>query len=137
MGYANPKPKRCLNPNPSTKSVLFCGEFIHLPSLHLTSGLSVSYLSLIFSRRREPTLFASEKIAKALKMGLEEFLMGLRGHVARSHLSEPAKFAKLPLPRPRMTKKRIAYHLEIEAEEAAIAKAEEEAEEKEINNNPL
>ena len=51
----------------------------------MLSGLSISYLSLIFARKREPSLEAAEKIAAALRMGLEEFLYGLRGYVVHIH----------------------------------------------------
>lgn len=77
------RPRRCIHRRPTTNSILFGGEFIHLPSVHLLSGLSMSYLSLIFSRKREPSLDAAEKICIAMRMGLEEFLQELRGHVPR------------------------------------------------------
>jgi transcriptional regulator with XRE-family HTH domain len=77
----NPKPLRCIHAKPAANSVLFCGEFIHLPSIHLYTGISVSYLSLIFNLKRNPTVDTAEKIATALNMGLEAFLFGLRGHV--------------------------------------------------------
>lgn len=80
-GKANPVPRRCIHTKPTAKSILFCGVFIHLPSVHMFSGLSMSYLSLIFSRKRDPSLDAAERIAASMRMGLQEFLFGLRGHV--------------------------------------------------------
>jgi hypothetical protein len=83
IGKTTPTPRNCLHTKPTGKSILFCDVFIHLPSVHMLSGLSMSYLSLVFSRKREPSLEAAEKIAAALHMGLEEFLLGLRGRVVR------------------------------------------------------
>jgi transcriptional regulator with XRE-family HTH domain len=41
----------------------------------------MSALSRIFNHNRNPSIESAEKIAEALRMGLEEFLIGLRGHV--------------------------------------------------------
>jgi hypothetical protein len=80
MGKINPRPKRCIHARPSTKSIIFCGVFINISSLHLLSGLSIPYLSLIFAHKRNPSLDAAERIAMSLGMGLESFLVALRGH---------------------------------------------------------
>ena len=71
----------------------------------MKTNLSVSYLSLIFARKREPTLITAERIARALNMGLEEFLIGLRGHVVRQRYDTTNPYAKIPPPKPRKTKK--------------------------------
>jgi hypothetical protein len=78
MSKKNPRPKKCLAINPTTKSILFCGEFINMGCIARESGLSLSYISLLFSGKREPSLRAAGEISKSLGMGLEEFLFGLR-----------------------------------------------------------
>jgi transcriptional regulator with XRE-family HTH domain len=50
----------------------------------MLSGLSTSYISLIFSRKRDPSLDAAERLALALEMTLDKFLEGLRGHKRNS-----------------------------------------------------
>ena len=48
----------------------------------------MSYLSLIFNRKREPSLEAAEKISIALGMDLDEFLMGLRGWAGKRKMKK-------------------------------------------------
>jgi hypothetical protein len=70
-------PKKCLEERPTTQSVFFCEEPINLTAISRHTAIGISGLSLIFSRRRDPSLKNAQKIAKALGMGLGEFLKGL------------------------------------------------------------
>jgi transcriptional regulator with XRE-family HTH domain len=72
-----PKPSRCLEPKPTSQSVLFCNEFINLSHTAALAGMSVSALSMIFAGKRRPSLKTATKIATALRMGREEFLKGI------------------------------------------------------------
>jgi len=70
-------PKSCLENRPTTQSVLFCDEYINLTTISLVTAISISGLSLIFARRRQPSLRSAKKIAGALGMEIGEFLKGL------------------------------------------------------------
>jgi transcriptional regulator with XRE-family HTH domain len=82
MSIRNPRPKKCLEHKPTSQTIIFCDEFISLTSIAFMTNISVSSVSMIFSGKREPSLKAAEKIAKALGMGLEEFLKGLKEDVS-------------------------------------------------------
>lgn len=80
MSIVNPRVNRCIDPNPNSASVFFCHEFINLSVLSLQTGLGVSFLSLLFSGKRQPSLRTIERVSEALGMGIEEFVKGLRDH---------------------------------------------------------
>lgn len=63
-------------------------------------------LSNIFSRKRNPSLDTAEKVSRALGMGLENFLLGLRGHVVRFIPGRPKGLVER-LPRKRLPKVKI------------------------------
>lgn len=72
-----PKPNGCLEPKPTSQSLLFCNKFINISRIALHTGISVSHLSMIFARKRHPSLETAKKVAAALGMGREEFLKGI------------------------------------------------------------
>jgi hypothetical protein len=72
-----PKPNKCLEPKPTSQSLLFCNKFINISCISLHSGISVSHLSMIFAGKRHPSLDTAKKVAAALGMGREEFLKGI------------------------------------------------------------
>lgn len=74
------RPTRCLVPNPTPQNVYFGGEFISLTDLSRQTGISVSGLSHIFRRKRDPSLRAAEAIAQALGMRFGDFVETLRDH---------------------------------------------------------
>lgn len=76
------RPHRCLERKPSTQSVLFANEFINLSHLSLMSGVSVSFLSYVFSGKRQPSINTAKKIARALNMEFAHFISALEKHVA-------------------------------------------------------
>jgi hypothetical protein len=73
-------PKSCLAKHPNPKSVLFCDEFISLTEIAQDTGLTVSFLSMLFARKRLPSVPTATKIACALGMELGEFFKGLGIH---------------------------------------------------------
>jgi transcriptional regulator with XRE-family HTH domain len=83
-----PRPHACLEHKPTRQSVLFCSTFINLSLIAFMSGLTLSYISMIFAGKRSPSLRSARLIAKALNMGLEEFLKGLDDHVEIIHRFE-------------------------------------------------
>jgi transcriptional regulator with XRE-family HTH domain len=80
LGMYVAPPRSCLEKLPTTQSVLFCEEYIKLTDISLRTGISVSSLSMIFSRTRRPSLKGAMKIADALTMDLVGFLKGLGIH---------------------------------------------------------
>jgi transcriptional regulator with XRE-family HTH domain len=94
MGYYHPVPNQCLEENPTTQSILFCGTYINLTKLAAASGVERSYLSKIFSRQRVPSIRVMGKLAGALGMSREAFLHGLQIEEEMSVLSE--QFSTLP-----------------------------------------
>lgn len=121
MSKSNPIPRRCLHYKAKANSVLFCGEFIHLSTIQMFTGISMSQLSRIFAGKRNPSISSAEKIAKALKMGMEEFLTGLRGSTAYCNYdtSIPPQYAAVPELKGRKGKKIRAYRALKEQEERA------------------
>lgn len=81
--YHSRTPQGCIHHNPSTKSILFSGAYINLNDLHLKSGLSLSYLSLIFNHKRTPSIHSAERIAQALQISVGSFIQSLRGDVPK------------------------------------------------------
>ena len=74
-------PNGCLEPYPTTQSVLFCGWFINLSHISLHTGIGLSSVSRVFSGKRQPTLKNTKKIAEALKMSIEDFILALEDHI--------------------------------------------------------
>lgn len=73
-------PTKCLEEKPTTQSVVFCDEFINLTKLKLETGLSCSFLSMMFAKKCQPSVRSAKKIASALGMELGEFFKGLGIH---------------------------------------------------------
>lgn len=70
--YTAAKPTKCLEKNPTTQSVEFCGEFINLSAIaRADPTLEQSYLSHIFKGKRVPSMTRTKRIASALGMSLE------------------------------------------------------------------
>ena len=57
---------RAINYNPTTQSVLFMDSYINLSVIALLTGLSVSYVSMIFAGKRNPSLRAARLIVGVL-----------------------------------------------------------------------
>jgi transcriptional regulator with XRE-family HTH domain len=70
-------PYFCLAEKPNMQSVLFGGKFINLSEIARRTDTTPSHLSLIFSRRRDPSLKKARQFARALGMGLEDFVEAL------------------------------------------------------------
>lgn len=58
-------------------SAVFAGKLINLTELSRSTGLSRPYLSRIVSGHREPSLVTARRIATAMGMTMEQFLLAL------------------------------------------------------------
>jgi transcriptional regulator with XRE-family HTH domain len=74
-------PTNCLEKRPTTQSVYFGQEFINLSLIAVTTGISISALSMIFSGKRTPRVANAKRIAQALGMNVGKFLGALEEHV--------------------------------------------------------
>jgi transcriptional regulator with XRE-family HTH domain len=61
-------PTRCIELNPTSKSVRLAGRYISLAKLEEQSGLDHGYVSYIFQGKRVPSLTYARTIAKGLGM---------------------------------------------------------------------
>lgn len=86
-----PRPNKCLEYRPTSQSVLFCDDWINLSVLSLSSHISVSHLSMIFSGKRQPSLKSTKIIAESLGMDLQKFVEGLETHLGLRKAPPPAK----------------------------------------------
>lgn len=59
----------------------------------MTSGLSISFLSYIFAGKKDPSLGSAEKIAHALGMSLNAFIIALRNRSGANSASDPPRKA--------------------------------------------
>lgn len=69
-------PVRCLERHPTSQTVWFAGQAINLQAIadSFSPPLGHSYLSYIFSGKRQPSVSVARKIALALGMQLQAFL---------------------------------------------------------------
>jgi len=65
---------------PNAQTIRFAGKFISLSEIGRQTDLDPSYLSRIFSGKREPTLACVRKVSKALCMNVQAFLDALDYH---------------------------------------------------------
>lgn len=71
------KPIGCINPKPNAISIEFGGEYINLSAIARTTGITLSYVSRIFSGIRYPGVHVGRKIASALGMTVDAFFHAL------------------------------------------------------------
>lgn len=71
-------PRRCLEANPTRKSIRLNGRFINISELARQGPFDHGFLSVILSGKRYPTIPYAERIAECLGMGLEELLIAIR-----------------------------------------------------------
>jgi hypothetical protein len=76
MYVTSPK-GHCIERRPTTKSVFFSDEYLNLHTIAKLTAISVPMLSLVFARKRVPSVKSARKIAHALEMETGEFLKGL------------------------------------------------------------
>lgn len=74
-------PRSCINTSPNPQTVYFGGAFVSLSAIAVTTGLSPSAISRIFSGDRNPSLIAARKISTALMMDVGDFVHKLADHV--------------------------------------------------------
>lgn len=67
-------PRAYLVERPNSQSIKFGGRFINLNEMAAEEGFSHGYLSRIIAGDRTPRVDYAKKVAKALGMGLEDFL---------------------------------------------------------------
>lgn len=82
------QPKAFLVEKPNRLSTVFAGKTISLKAISRAQGIDMSYLSRIFSGKREPTLHHTKIIAAALGMGIEDFLEALDRRIAEVQAAE-------------------------------------------------
>lgn len=72
-------PIRCIEKHPTRQSVWFAGQPINLQAIadSYAPPLNHSYLSLIFSGQRTPSLGMTKQLARALGMELGAFVAAL------------------------------------------------------------
>lgn len=64
----------------NAQAVQFAGMCINLSEISRNEGIHVSHISRIFSGQRIPSVDYARRIARALNMGLEQFLYALENH---------------------------------------------------------
>ncbi len=63
--------------------VVLAGKVVNVYALAQTTGMDQGYLSRILSRKRRPRIDYAMRIAQALDMGLEDFLVAIDERVMR------------------------------------------------------
>lgn len=81
------QPSLCLVKKPTGQSVLFAGQYINLHQLAADTGYDRSYLSRVFSGKRQPSLKAAALLASALAMSMDGFVSALESLLPDSQVA--------------------------------------------------
>ncbi len=73
--------------HPNSQTVRFAGKYICLSALARATGVTTSYLSLLFSGKRNPSLTTLRSLATALEMSLDDFSNALDSRSSESKVA--------------------------------------------------
>ena len=74
-----PTRSKCIEKNPTMKSILFGDQFINLSAIARARALSVATMSKIFNCERNPSVDTAEKMAEALRVRIGLSLRNSKG----------------------------------------------------------